>query len=555
MHDAAESSKVEWRPWGADAFEAAAESGTPVLVSLSAYWCGWCREMDEQVFDHPVLAANVNDDFVPVRVDADAHPRVRERYNMGGFPSTVFCTPDGDVMSGTTYLDGEGFRQVLERVRDTWDEKGAEAGRIPRALSGHELPAGPVTGEIERLVAGQLDDKFDADHAGWGTAEKFPLPRTVEFALKRERTQATRTLDAIRANLFDDADGGFYRYGNERDWSDPQREKLLDVNAALLRAYAHGYLNTGDDTYRDTAARTIDYLTETLWTGDYFAGSQAPSDYYGLSATERAGVEEPPVDDRVFAEKNALAADALCWFAAYTDEDRARRYAERTLAYLDRELVADDGTVSHVVAADAEQTGLLTDQAAVLQLLTSAAQVLGEDYLERAETVADRTLELRQGDADSEAATGSATSALRDGPVEGVGLLDRPLYPIDDNALVADALVDLHHLTEKPGYLETARDVLGAFAGAADRMGVQIAGYATASARVVDRPLVVAVADDPWSDLHRAALRMADHEKVVVPDADGEPGTAWLSTADGPTEPVESPQALADLVSSWTENA
>lgn len=553
MHDAAESSKVEWRPWGAEAFETAAQTGNPVLVSLSAYWCEWCREMDEQVFDNPVLAANINDDFVPVRVDADAHPRVRERYNMGGFPSTVFCTPDGAIMSGTTYLDGEGFRQVLNRVRESWDEKGADTGRTPRALKDHELPAGAVTSEVERLVAGQLGDKFDDENAGWGTAERFPLPRTIEFALKRERTQATRTLDAIRANLFDDADGGFYRYGNERDWSNPQREKLLDVNAALLRAYAHGYLNTGNDTYRDTAVRTIDYLTETLWTGAFFAGSQAPSDYYGLSMTERAGVEEPPVDHRAFAEKNALAAAALCWFAAYTDEDRARRYAERTLAYLDRELVTDDGTVSHVVDADAEQTGLLTDQAAVLQLLTSAAQVLGGAHLERAETVADRTIELLQDDTDIETNSGTDTSALRDGPVAGVGLLDRPLYPIDDNALVADALVDLHHLTGNTAYLETARDILGAFAGAADRMGVQVAGYATASARLVDRPLVIAVADGPWSDLHRAALRMADHEKVVVPNADGESGMAWISREDGPTEPVETPQELADLVSSWTE--
>jgi len=543
MHDAADTSKVEWRSWGADAFEDAEEAGKPVLVSLSAYWCEWCQEMDEVVYDEPRLAANVNDGFVPVRVDADAHPRVRERYNMGGFPSTVFCTPSGAIMSGATYLDGDGFRQVLDRVREAWDEKGADAGRIPRALQDQELPAGAVTGDVERLVAGQLDDKFDDEHAGWGTAEKFPLPRTIEFALKRERSQATRTLDAIRGHLLDDADGGFYRYANERDWSDAQREKLLDVNAGLLRAFAHGYLNTGDDAYRETAARTVDYLTETLWTGEYFAGSQAPSDYYGLSATERAGVEEPPVDDRAFAEKNALAADALCWYAAYTDEDRAQRYAERTLAYLDRALVAADGTVSHVPDADTEQTGLLTDQAAVLNAYVTAAQVLGDDYLDQATTVADRTVDLLQE-------TETNAGALRDGPLEGVGLLDRPLYPLDDNALVADSLVDLHHLTDRVDYDDATQEILAAFAGASDRMGVQVAGYATATARFVHRPLVIAVADDPWSDLHRAALRMADHEKVVVPNADGQAGTAWLVETDGPSDVVDSPQRLANLVSS-----
>jgi uncharacterized protein YyaL (SSP411 family) len=89
---------------------------------------------------------------------------------------------------------------------------------------------------------------------------------------------------------------------------------------------------------------------------------------------------------------------------------------------------------------------------------------------------------------------------------------------------------------------------VSAFAGAAERMGVQVAGYATAAARVTDRPLVIRVADDAGSDLHRAAVRMADHEKVVAVDADGEPGTAWLDTEDDATEPVDSPGALADLV-------
>jgi uncharacterized protein YyaL (SSP411 family) len=538
MEDAADRTRVEWREWGEAAFSEAAERDVPLLVALVASWSDWCRQMDERTYAEPRIAANVNDDFVPVRVDADRHPRVRERYNMGGFPSTVFVTPQGDHLAGATFLEPEGFRQVLQRVRETWDEQGEDAGQVPRSLQGGEPPAGTVDREIERLLAGQLGDQYDDEYAGWGTSEKFPLPETVAFALKRERGQALRTLDAVARNLADDVDGGFFRFAHGRDWSDPQREKVLSENASLLRAFAHAYLHTGSDAYRDPAADAIDYLTGTLWTGAAFGGSEAASEYFDRGGDERASHEESAVDETAYADVNALAADALLAFAAYTDDETATRYAERTLDYLVDTLVAD-GTVRHFDAADAP-AGLLADRAQVTRAFATAAQVLGGDYLDTAVAVADATIDDLQ----------DATGAFRDGPGEDVGLLDAPLRPVDDAATFADALVDLHHLTSEDRYLDVARDAIGAFAGAADRMGVQVAAYGTAAARVVDRPLVVAVVDEAGSDLHRGALRVADHEKVVVPDAEGERGTAWLETADGATESVDSPEALAELVTS-----
>jgi uncharacterized protein YyaL (SSP411 family) len=512
--------RVEWREWGPEAFAEARERGVPVLVSVVAEWSESCRAMDERTYGEPRIAANVNDDFVPVRVNADRRPRVRERYNMGGFPSTVFVTPGGEHIAGATFLEPEGFRQVLQRVRETWDEKGEAAGSVPRALAGGEPPAAPLSGDVERLVAGQLADQYDEEHAGWGTSEKFPLPETVSFALKRDRDRALRTLDAIRRHLADD-DGGFFRFAHARDWSDPQAEKTLSVNASLLAAFAHAYLHTGEDEYLDAATGIVDYLTGTLWTGEAFGASETP-----------AG----DVDETAYADGNALAADALLTLAAYTDDDRAKRYGERTLEYLADELVAD-GTVRHYAGEDAP-VGLLADRAQVVGAFATAAQVVHPAYLETARAVADRAIDDLQ----------DATGAFTDGPQTGAGLLDQPLRPVDDTATMADALVDLHHLTGDDRYLDAARDAVSAFAGAAERMGVQVAGYATAAARVTDRPLVIRVADDAGSDLHRAAVRMADHEKVVAVDADGEPGTAWLDTEDDTTEPVDSPGALADLV-------
>jgi uncharacterized protein YyaL (SSP411 family) len=518
--------RVEWREWGPEAFAEASERGVPLLVSVVVAYSESCRAMEERTYSEPRIAANVNDDFVPVRVDADRRPRVRERYNMGGFPSTVFVTPEGEHIAGATFLEPDGFRQVLQRVRETWDEKGEDAGSVSRALQGGEPPAAPVNGDVERLVAGQLADQYDDEHAGWGTSEKFPLPETLSFALKRDRERALRTLDAIRRHLADE-DGGFFRFAHGRDWSDPQREKTLSVNASLLAAFAHAYLHTGEDEYRDAATGIVDYLTGTLWTGEAFAASETP---------------DGEVEETAYADGNALAAEGLLALAAYTDDDRAKRYAERTLDYLQAELV-DGASVRHYAADDASPagdvpTGLLADCARVVGAFAAAAQVLDPDYLETARTVADAAIDDLQ----------DATGAFTDGPQTGAGMLDRPLRPVDDSATLADALVDLHHLTGEDRYLDSARDAVSAFAGAAERMGVQLAGYATAAARVADSPLVIRVADDAGSDLHRAALRMADHEKVVAIGADGDPGTAWVEADDEITEAVDSPGALADLV-------
>jgi hypothetical protein len=580
-------SHVEWRDWGPEAFAAAEREGKPVLLSLVATWCGDCHRMDAETYAEPRIAANLADGFVPVRVDVDRRPRVRERYNMGGFPSTVFCTPSGRILSGATYLGPDGFRQVLDRVREVWDAKGEAAGRVPRGLDDEPTPVGAVTPAIEELVAGQLSEAFDDRYGGWGDGAKFPLPRTIEFALKREREQAVRTLDAVRENLFDPVDGGFFRFAGRRNWSDVRHEKLLADNAALLRAFANGYLHTGLDRVREPAAATVAFLTDDLWTGAAMGGSVGPAegrDYYALDAAERAEAPAPRTDLTAFAGTNALAADALLAYHAYTDDERAREYAERTLATI-RGLVDDDGRVVHYRATgDGPEppAGLLADQARVAGAFARAAQVLG-DGTDVARAAADYALgALRDGSGDGTAAddvpvedgSGDAGSGddpadtdaadappvdgslspFRDGPLEGVGLLDRPLYPLDATVEAADALLDLAALTGDERYREAARDAVAAFAGAADRMGVQVAGYGAVAARCVREPLVVDVATPPGSDLHRAALRVADHEKVVRPAADGVPdGTAAIVGADGPVgEPATTPDELMTRVSAWS---
>ncbi|WP_227133647.1 DUF255 domain-containing protein [Halorubellus salinus] len=553
MDESAEETKVEWREWGEEAFAVADRAGKPVLLSLSATWCAHCHEMDRETYDEPRIAANVNDGFVPVRVDADRHPRVRERYNMGGFPSTVFLAPDGNVLSGAGYLGPDGFRQVLTSVRKAWNAKGVDAGTVPRALREGLPPAGELTPEVEKQMLGQLVDSFDDEHGGWSDNAKFPLPRTVEFALKRQRDQAVRTLDAVDAHLRDDYDGGFYRFAENANWSNVHHEKLLDSNAALIRTFANAYCYTGTEAYREAASAGVDYLASTLWTGEAFAGSQAADeDYYAGSATDREDAEAPPVDQTVFADRNALAADALLAFAAYTDDERARSYGTRALDFVGEALVDDDGAVTHYVApgdgagtveggasdGTRGEVGVLADQARVLGALLRARQVTGADVVDEARRVADWTID-ELGDDD----------AFRDGPASGAGLLDESLYPLDGNVEFADALLSLAVVTGEDEYREIGRRALEAFGGAADRFGVRVAAYAATASRYLESPLSIRVGDDAGSDLHRAALRMADHEKVVVPAAaDVAAGEATVARGDDVAGTASTPADLAALV-------
>ena len=525
---------VDWREWGDESFAEARERDVPVLLSLTATWCSACHEMDRETYAAPRVAAVIRDSYVPVRVDVDRHPRVRERYNMGGFPSTVFCTPSGEVLTGTTYLGPDGMKQVLDRMRETWEERGEAAGSVPRALAGDPTPAGEVTTAIEEHLAGQLGVQYDHDFGGWGTDAKFPMPRTIEFALKRERHQALSTLDVVERNLFDEGDGGFFRYATPRDWSEGEREKLLATNAALVRAYANGYLYTGDERYRETARATVDFLTDDLWTGQAVGGSLGPaaeSDYYDLADEERADAAPPRRDLTVYAGDNGLAAEALLTLSAYTDDDDAREAAERILDHLEQELV-DDGVVTRY--RDGGETGgqgLLAEQARVAAAFCRAEQVLGEG-VETARAVVDHAIETLHDD-----------GSFRDGPATGAGLVDRPLRPIDDNVDLAEACLDLAALTGEETYREVARDTVAAFAGATERIGIQVAGYGAVAARLCRPDLVVEV--PRGSDLHRAAHRIADHEKVVVPGS----GDAATVRVGDDRRTATTPEELMDAVS------
>ncbi|MCQ4043403.1 thioredoxin domain-containing protein [Streptantibioticus rubrisoli] len=287
---------VDWWEWGQEAFAEARRRGVPVLLSVGYSSCHWCHVMAEESFEDDRTAAVLNEHFVPVKVDREERPDVDAVYmeavqaatGQGGWPMTVFLTPDGEPFYFGTYFPPEprhgmpGFRQVLEGVRAAWrdrrDEVGEVAARIVRELSGRQLDYGraPAPAEAELHAAlMELTREYDATYGGFGGAPKFPPSMVLEFLLRHHaRTgseaalqMATDTCEAMaRGGIYDQLGGGFARYAVDRTFTVPHFEKMLYDNALLCRVYAHLWRATGSDLARRVALETADFLVGELRT-------------------------------------------------------------------------------------------------------------------------------------------------------------------------------------------------------------------------------------------------------------------------------------------------
>ena len=296
---------VDWYPWGDEAFERARTEDKPLFVSIGYASCHWCHVMAHESFEDAGIARLLDESFVSVKVDREERPDVDAVYMAavqvttggGGWPMSVFCTPDGRPFLAGTYFppsDRHGlpsFRRVVAAAAESWRLRRAEieaqADALAEAVAGEVRvadrlvlrsgttdvgAAGRSLATIGRVV-GTLADHFDAEWGGFGAAPKFPRPTLVELCLRHHAAtgdpsslaMATTTLDAMAAGgIYDHLEGGFARYATDRRWMVPHFEKMLTDQALLLRAYLHGWQATGSPAYLRVARETVDYVREAL---------------------------------------------------------------------------------------------------------------------------------------------------------------------------------------------------------------------------------------------------------------------------------------------------
>ncbi|CAL9293496.1 thioredoxin domain-containing protein [Streptomyces sp. SudanB66_2053] len=301
---------VDWWTWSEEAFAEARRRDVPVLLSVGYSSCHWCHVMAHESFEDQATADEMNAHFVSIKVDREERPDVDAVYmeavqaatGQGGWPMTVFLTPDAEPFYFGTYFPPAprhgmpSFRQVLEGVAQAWaerrDEVGEVAGKITRDLAGRELSVGgdemPGEQELAQALLG-LTREYDAQRGGFGGAPKFPPSMVLEFLLRHHaRTGAEGALQMAadtcermaRGGIYDQLGGGFARYSVDREWVVPHFEKMLYDNALLCRVYTHLWRTTGSELARRVALETADFMVRELRTpeGGFASALDADSD-------------------------------------------------------------------------------------------------------------------------------------------------------------------------------------------------------------------------------------------------------------------------------------
>ena len=312
---------VDWFPWGPDALTRARLLDRPIFLSIGYAACHWCHVMERESFEDEDIARYLNDHFVAIKVDREERPDLDQIYMSavqamtggGGWPMSVFLTPDGRPFYGGTYfpkMPAHGlpsFPQLLQGIDRAWREQRGEleqsAGQMVAQLAAQSKSAlgpAPQPDLLDTAVA-LIERSFDAQNGGWGGAPKFPQPMLIEFLLRRAAAGDPRALPMARRSLDRMADGGihdhlgggFHRYATDAVWLVPHFEEMLYDNAQLARVYLHAWALTGESRFGAVATGTLTYLLRDMTTdgGAFAASTDADTD--GVEgATFTWGAEE-----------------------------------------------------------------------------------------------------------------------------------------------------------------------------------------------------------------------------------------------------------------------
>ncbi len=566
--------EIAWREWGQEAFDEAAATRRPILLDISAVWCHWCHVMDERTYADPEVVARVNQGFIPVRVDTDRRPDVNSRYNMGGWPTTAFLTPQGEILTGTTYLPVKDMTRVLDEVAAFYREHEAElaepqtGSRLERALArrdnegglgggpGGGLGAGAGTRGLDPETAlaavgevlSRVTEAYDELYGGFGTAPKFPHAKALDLLLVAHLrgwaenrgtlgpsgapgtsgapgssaapgapgsylTMVERTLQAMRrGGLYDQVAGGFFRYSTTRNWEVPHYEKMLEDNAELLAVYARVARLTGDPFYLETVRDVVRYLTTWLRSPQgYFYGSQdADEAYYKLGKAQRAEREPPRVDETLYVGWNALAVTGFLQAYHATGDVRLRETGLVALEAVWAACRLEDGLVAHYHDEDGPHGPVLLEDAANLSLA----------FLDAHEATGEKSFLERASEllarttetfGDEEASAYFDTLPGGEKP----GRLRVGQKGLIDNSRLALALLRLADLSEEDRHRALAERTLAYFLGPHRRHGILAAEYALALDWAAGPTAVADVTGRP-GDPRVEALRLAAAAAVTA---------------------------------------
>ena len=331
---------VDWYPWGEEALARAKAEDKPILLSIGYSACHWCHVMERESFENEEIAAIMNRHFVNVKVDREERPDLDEIYmnavqimtRQGGWPMTMFLTPDLQPFYGGTYFPPDdrygrpGFANVLQAVAAAYSDRRGDVAKQAAQIVEHLTQLSSVSDHGHDLTGDLLDgafrhfrSTFDSHYGGFGNAPKFPPSMGLPFLLRYwQRTgnsdaleMAELTLEKMaRGGMYDQLGGGFHRYSTDAVWLVPHFEKMLYDNAQLVVAYLEAYQATKKPFYSEIAAETLDYVLREMYDAD-------KGGFYSAQDADSEGVEGKffvwSLDevDRILGRENA---EVFCEF-------------------------------------------------------------------------------------------------------------------------------------------------------------------------------------------------------------------------------------------------
>jgi uncharacterized protein YyaL (SSP411 family) len=533
--------KVSWLPWSKESFRKSKELDKPILLGISAVWCHWCHVMDQTTYSDSEVARIIEEKFVPVRVDRDQRPDIDKRYNMGGWPSTAFLTPEGEILSGGTYIPPQQMKGLLDHISSFYKKnKHNIKSRIKELKNEGEksqveygMDSEVFHSIIDSLML-KIASQFDSLYGGFGNAPKFPHSGALRLALLQNHLQGHKaTLNIVKKSLtemrnggiYDEGEGGFFRYSTTRDWSIPHYEKMCEDNAKLLVNYLETYQVTGERLFRDTAKDIIGYVNAKLSdqeNGGFYGSQDADEVYYKLSLPERLKRIPPQVDKRLFVNWNCMMSSAYLLASVVLDDQALQDFALRTVnLILNNGLSSQKGVAHYLVKGKSHFSGILTDQVYMIQCLIDCYQLtLDRNYLDLAEKLAVFILDKLWSKA------GGFYDKLKE--IDAFGALKLLDKPLEENSVASDALLRLHYLTGKEEYLEASRKTLKVFVSSFQHYGIMGCVYGLAVELYLN-PMQVHIVGSKKDNLTRKiladSLRIYNPLKVVElidPDADSE---------------------------------
>jgi uncharacterized protein len=486
---------VDWYPWGREAFGRAKTEDKPIFLSIGYSTCHWCHVMERESFEKERVAAALNRDFVSIKVDREERPDVDDIYmkavqtmtGTGGWPLSLFLTPDGKPFYGGTYFPPDdrygrpGFVTLLHAIADAWKGRRSElegsAADLLTSLQAAEagLAAGaPVGPEALETAARSFRDRFDPENGGFGGAPKFPPAMALEFLIRyfrrtgepSARKMVETTLSKMAAGgMYDQIGGGFHRYSVDSRWLVPHFEKMLYDNAMLARVYTLAFRSFGGPEYARVARETLDYLLAEMTPaeGGFFAAQDADSE-------GREGVfyvwDPASLEAAVGSEHAAVVAARFGVTPVGNFEDGQTVLSiAATVPELARRFGRGEGEIAGTLEEARKRMydwrsrrvwpgrdeKLLTDWTALaVSAFALAARVFSEPRYERAaRDAADRVLRECRGPSE-------LFHRQKDGAAGIPGFAS-------DYANAIEALLDLYEATFDPTYFRAAVDLQGDF--------------------------------------------------------------------------------------------